>query len=256
MKLAVTTVGQGPDLVLLHGWGMNGGVWAGAADRLADRYRLSILDLPGHGASTLDGDHADLATWADALVAAAPRRASWLGWSLGGQLALRVALDHPARVRDLTLVATTPRFLRSDDWPHAMAPDTLAGFKDALLEDPRRTLARFLAKQVRGADEARENLRVLKAAIGRREPASPRGLAQGLDLLLHTDLREELASLQCPSLWLFGERDTLVPARVSDYIGGLIPDARVAVVEGAAHAPLLSHPQPCEALIHSFLEAA
>ncbi|MEN8174524.1 MAG: pimeloyl-[acyl-carrier protein] methyl ester esterase, partial [Pseudomonadota bacterium] len=95
----------------------------------------------------------------------------------------------------------------------------------------------------------------LKAAIGRREPASPRGLAQGLDLLLNTDLREELASLQCPSLWLFGGRDTLVPARVSDDLGALIPDARVAVVEGAAHAPLLSHPQPCESLIHSFLEA-
>ena len=79
------------DLVLLHGWGMNSAVWSGFTRRLAERWRLTLIDLPGHGASPYRGETV-LQQWADACLESAPQRAVWLGWSLGGLVALEAAL--------------------------------------------------------------------------------------------------------------------------------------------------------------------
>jgi pimeloyl-[acyl-carrier protein] methyl ester esterase len=75
----------------------------------------------------------------------------------------------------------------------------------------------------------------------------------GLALLERCDLRERLRALVPPSLWLFGERDTLVPAAAAADILGLCPSAQVQVIQGAAHAPFLSHPARSGELMASFV---
>jgi pimeloyl-[acyl-carrier protein] methyl ester esterase len=238
------TRGVGRPLVLLHGWGMNAAVWAPLLGGLGEHYQVTAVELPGHGASA-PADTADLSAWARACLAAAPSQAHWIGWSLGGQVALRAALAEPERVTGLTLLASTPRFVQADDWDCAMPRAVFDQFAGALSADPAATLLRFLGLQVKGAEGARETLRQLRDELGQRPPASLAGLEQGLALLARTDLRAELAALRCPTHWLFGARDTLVPARVGEAVRRLLPDAVVDVVDGAGHAPLLSHPQAC-----------
>lgn len=233
--------GQGGDLVLLHGWGMNAAVWEPVLAPLADHHRLTIIELPGHGGSA-PAAAADAGEWARMCLAVAPPRAVWLGWSLGGQIALRAALDAPDRVRGLSLVGATPCFVQAEDWSCAMPVDTFHQFADALGEDPSGTLIRFLALQVKGAEHAREALRLLRAELVLRPAASRAGLAQGLQLLLDTDLRARLRSLACPTQWLFGEKDTLVPRAIQGILPQLLPYARIDELPGAGHAPFLSHP--------------
>jgi pimeloyl-[acyl-carrier protein] methyl ester esterase len=114
-------------------------------------------------------------------------------------------------------------------------------------------LQRFLALQVKGSEAARETLRQLRQELAERPAPDPAALALGLDLLRDADLRARLPELACPSLWLFGERDTLVPAAVASSIAALLPQARVQAIPRAAHAPFLSHPAATTAALLSFL---
>lgn len=243
-----------PDLVLLHGWGMSAAVWTPWLPALGRHWRVHALDLPGHGVAA-PAAAADLDAWAGQCLAAAPPRARWLGWSLGGQVALRAAALAPSRVEALCLVAATPRFVQADDWPAAMAPAVFGQFADALARDPQETLQRFLALQVRGAEQGRETLRTLRDALTQAPAPSAVGLRQGLDLLLGNDLRAGLDGLPQPALWLFGARDTLVPPEAAAAVAALLPAARVERIAAAGHAPFLSHPEDCLAPLRALGEA-
>jgi pimeloyl-[acyl-carrier protein] methyl ester esterase len=234
----VETRGNGPALALIHGWAMHGGLFAPLAERLGDRYTLHLIDLPGHGHSRDDATPLVPETVAAELVARLPD-AAWLGWSLGGQFALRAALDHPHAVRGLIMVASSPRFVVGEDWKHGVGTQLFRDFGEALAKDFRGTLEGFLALEALGSAHAQEELRSLRAqAFERGEPAA-RTLLEGLQLLDRLDLRDELAMLRVPSLWLSGRRDRLVPAGAMPAAALLAPNARSAVIANAGHAPFL-----------------
>lgn len=241
-------------LVLLHGWGMHSGIWGELLGQLrgqlGEAVEITPIELPGHGGQSQAP--ADLDAWAAACLAQAPERAVWLGWSLGGLVALAAALRAPRRVGALILLTTTPRFVRAVDWSPALPLETLEQFHAGLASDGAETLARFLALQVQGDRRGRETLRVLRRAIASRPPPQPAALSAGLDLLREEDLRGRLADIRCPALWLFGARDTLVPAAVAERVEWLMPGATTHLIADAAHAPHLSHPVVSAAAIRDF----
>ena len=255
IKLHTETVGTGPALVLLHGWGMNGGVWEALAEALSTDYRVTTIELPGHGHSPFAEELGSLQDWAEACLEAAPEQANWIGWSLGGLISTQAAISAPQRVGKLVLVASTPCFIQTDDWPHAVVRGTLSSFADTLRSDPKKTLERFLALQVRGSAEAKPTLRRLRQDLSHRPVPNPNALDRGLHLLRETDLRQALPQLQCPTLWLLGERDTLTPASVTGDIHQLLPSAEIQLLPGAGHAPFLSHPVESIAALRNFLES-
>lgn len=242
MRLWHEAAGHGPDMVLVHGWGMNVGVWHLLLPALRERFRVTVIELPGHGESAFGGE-GDLDAWVQACLAVAPRQAAWVGWSLGGLIAQHAALRAPERVRALCMVCSTPSFVQRDGWSTAMPADVFAQFARNLVADPGATLKRFLGLQVRGAQDARTVLRALNDALAQRPAADIEALKAGLTILLNTDLRAQLAQLSMPVHWLFGERDTLIPASVAPVLETLLPPMDSEVLEGAGHAPLLSHPQ-------------
>ena len=147
----------------------------------------------------------------------------------------------------------TPRFVRAADWMPAMLPETLDQFHVGLLADPAETLTRFLALQVRGSDDARETLRGLRRRIAERPQPDSDALSIGLDILRDEDMRGRLPDIRCPTLWIFGTHDTLVPPAVAERVEILMPGAVTAIVQGAAHAPHLSHPDRTREIVRTFL---
>lgn len=257
MILHVEESGSGEPLLLIHGWGMHGGMWGSAAERLAQDFRVISVDLPGHGYSSMmaeRGPGSALDPIVDALSAQFSESLNLCGWSLGGQVALRWAQRHPQQVRRLALVASTPCFVRRSGWECAMAGETLAEFAAALEQNYALTLRRFLALQVRGSEDERELLAALRNALFSRGEPELAALRSGLDILRDCDLRDALPQISQPVLVVAGERDTLTPPDASRHLAERMPQARLALVAGAAHAPFLSHPNRFVACIKDFLE--
>lgn len=247
--------GQGEDIVLLHGWGMNAAVWSPLLDILSRHFRVTVVELPGHGESHYTISSAVFDEWVEAVLRLVPAQAVWIGWSLGGQIAQRAAVLAPERIHKLVLVATTPKFIQGDDWPHALPVRILQQFSSELIGDPPKTLDRFLSLQVKGDDQARQALRLLRQDIALRPAPNATALEHGLELLLTVDLRDQLRQIQCPTLWLLGERDTLVPVTVGDELERLMPDAEILILNGAAHAPFLSHTEAALKTLRHFLDS-
>ena len=251
-QLHVETTGSGTDLVLIHGWGLHGGIWETLLPLLEPHFRVTVVDLPGHGYSEWR-DNAGLPAFAEAVLASVPERAAWLGWSLGGQVALQAALVQPARVEALLLLASTPSFVRRPGWQSAMLPASLDTFADDLEVDFERTLDRFLALQVLGSRDAGDVLRQLHARMLRRGKPSPAALRAGLEMLRNTDLRAACSGVACPALLIAGERDTLVPATAATATSALLPQGHLHVVADGGHAPFLSAPGNVAMAVRDFL---
>lgn len=237
----VEVSGTGPAVVLLHGWAMHGGVFAGLAARLAQQYTVHRVDLPGHGHSRGNGVPLTLPDMVQAVRAAVPPQAHWIGWSLGGLVALQAAATQPQAVRHLTMMCASPRFVRESDWPHGVSPEVFDGFAAGLRDDPAGTLDRFIALEAIGSDHARDDIRLLRQAVAERGHPSARVLAEGLQLLKTADLRPMLAELSMPSLWLAGHRDRLVHPQAMAQAAASTPQATHTVIAGAGHAPFLTH---------------
>ena len=261
MSVHVESVGRGRPLVMLHGWGMHSGLWFPLLPRLIERYRLHLVDLPGHGYSDalVTPPPLSLRRVVEAVELAiaetpAPAPLMILGWSLGGQVALEWARLRPERVGALVLMSTTPSFVQRPDWHHAMAEATLRQFGDGLTVAYRSTLKRFVTLQVQGSEHARDALASLHSQLFARGEPSPQALRDSLELLASSDLRSGIGAISQPALVIAGDRDALTPVAAARWLARALPQASLVVIAGAAHAPLLSHPEAVVAALDAFAE--
>jgi pimeloyl-[acyl-carrier protein] methyl ester esterase len=241
MSLWHKTSGNGErQLLLIHGWGMNAAVWEPLLPRLEKDYRVTLVDLPGHGHSIPDTSADSLASWAAAVAGVAPPGAIWAGWSLGGLVALQAALDK-ADMSGLFMITATPCFSQRLDWQPAMPQKTLQQFAASLQQDVQATLSRFLSLQVNGCDDARDLLKQLRRGFAAKPVATGVALGSGLTMLGEIDLREQLKQLDIPVRWLLGGRDTLVPGRLGAVLPSLNPAIQLHTIASAGHVPFYSH---------------
>lgn len=239
--LYLQTQGAGPDLVLVHGWGMNGDVWEELVAQLAPRFRVTVVDLPGYGRSPLCGGLYSLENLAERLAAAVTRPATWVGWSLGGLICQQLALQHPELVERLALVCSSPRFVADRDWSCGIDERVLNQFASDMATDFRGTLMRFLALEARGSDHARDELRTLRERVFRHGEPELEAVRGGLELLRLSDFRTRLDHMECPIEMVLGERDQLVPKESFAAARALNPSIAGAIIPGASHAPFISH---------------
>ncbi|MFN4236240.1 MAG: pimeloyl-ACP methyl ester esterase BioH [Vogesella sp.] len=251
MSLFIETYGRGPDVVLLHGWGLHGGVFDRVAANLANDFCVHRVDLPGHGASAAAAVfHPD--PIAAELAARFPLPVHVVGWSLGGLIAQHWAARHPALVKSLALIATSPRFVRDDSWPHAQQRSAIESVGASLDTAFELTLERFLALQMLGAPAARQTLADLKAQLFSH--GRPQGLLPALECLLAADARELAASIHCPVGLFFGARDAITPIGAGRWLADALPDATLYEFAHASHAPFLSHEAEFIAQLRHHLE--
>ncbi len=230
-----------PALVLLHGWGVNQGVWQGVRQALAANVMLTTPDLPGFGNAAHYPQPYSLDAVVAQLAQQIPDGSDVCGWSLGGMLAIALAKRYPHKVAKLGLIGASPCFVAQPGWP-GMQLTVLQQFAGALSQNLPLTVERFLAIQALGSRSARDDIKTLKQAIMAYPMPAQEAIAGALELL-HCDLRAEFAALSQPVAGFYGRLDSLVPVAVLTQLQQLQPKASFTVAEHASHAPFISHPQ-------------
>lgn len=230
------------DLVLLHGWGMNQGVWQQLKAQWADTVNIITPDLPGFGSAEYCPDPYQLEQILPLLAAQIPDDSLVAGWSLGGLVAIGLAVYFPQKVRQLALIAATPCFMAKPDWP-GMQLKVMQQFSASLHKDLPLTIERFLAIQAMGSDSARADIKALKQSVLSYPQARAEALHGGLALLSGLDLRDSFSRLTIPVTGCFGRLDSLVPAAVIPLLQQLQPAAHFQCLPKASHAPFMSHPE-------------
>lgn len=234
--------GEGPPLLLTHGYSSTSAMWHGQIEALARDHTLILWDMRGHGQSDYPDDpraYSEALTVGDMtaiLDAVAARRAIIGGLSLGGYMSLAFYRAHPARTRALLIIDTGPGF-RKDDAREA-----------------------WNARALATADRLdREGLDVLKSATRERAAASHRdgrGLALAArGMLTQRDARvmELLPDIKVPSLIVVGADDTPFLA-ASDYMAAKIPGAQKVVIPAAGHAVNIDQPKAFVDAVVPFLK--
>lgn len=241
-----------PPLVLLHGWGLNQGVWQSLKNDLSHDYQVLTPDLPGFGDNQTYPTDYSLTEVVAQLAATLPDNSDVCGWSLGGLLAIALAEHYPHKVARLALVAASPCFLANADWP-GMQAAVLQQFSSALQQNISQTIQRFLAIQALGSEHARTDIQQLRQAIAAYPTPEPAVVAGALRLLAEQDLRASLTKLTQPVNACFGRLDSLVPVAVVPQLQTLVPAAKITIIDKASHAPFISHPAAFKAWLQDWL---
>ncbi len=254
----VESVGSGAPLLLIHGWGMHGGVWNDVAQKLSANFRVLSVDLPGYGFSKTEMEVVEkrasaMDTIVGELSACITESITVCGWSLGGQIAMRWATQEPHKVKRLILIASTPCFVELENWPFGMKKNILEKFASELEQNLVTTLRRFITLQLRGSENEKELLLMLRESIFSRGEPDISALRDGLNILRDLDLRDELEDITQPTLVIAGERDKLTTPQASHYLAQAIPSANLVEIKGAAHAPFMSHPDEFVKHVKRFL---
>lgn len=247
MTLHVEERGRGDRLVLVHGFTQNARCWGPFADELARHRRLALVDAPGHGGS--GHDDADLDT-AGALLGEAGGSADYLGYSMGGRMALHLALDRPELVRSLVLVGATGGIDDPAERAERRRADEqlAARFEAGPLDE---VVDRWLAGPLFA------HLPPEAACRHQRLANRPAGLAASLRRCgtgCQRPLWAELHRIEVPVLVLAGEHDhkfRIAGARLVDAIGA---NAALAVQPAAGHAVHLEQPAATAATVLAFLD--
>jgi 2-succinyl-6-hydroxy-2,4-cyclohexadiene-1-carboxylate synthase len=236
-----------PRVVLLHGFTQNRDCWSPFDDALASTFRLRLVDAPGHGTS--GHEHADLvdAAW---LTGVAGGPATYLGYSMGGRIALRLALDSPDLVRRLVLIGASPgivdeeeraaRRVRDDALADRLEAIGLPAFLDEWLAQP--LFASLPADRAHRAARSRNRAGGLASSL--------RALGTGVQLPVWDRLHE----LTMPVLLVVGETDTKFAAIARDMADAIGRTAAVAVIDDAGHTAHLERPAATADAVLAWLE--
>ena len=239
------TKGHGnQDIVLLHGWGVNSAIWDAFTNVLEDRFRVTLIDLPGFGRSLHSPADYSMDNIVSIIAPEIPKKSIMVGWSLGGMIATKLALHDTQLVKGLVTIASNPCFIAQDNWP-GMAADQFSVFAKHLGEDYAATLKRFLALQFYGVESGKAHLRQVQSLLMHAPEPTVNVLEASLSLLKRTDLRLELLNITVPMLALFGKMDAMVPKQVSESVLSYNPMITTRVIDQAGHAAFISHPNDC-----------
>lgn len=231
---------QGPPVLLIPGLGGRKEGWGRVTTRLARRHRIIAVDPRGMGESTLvpgpcrmEDLAEDLRLLLDTLEVEQVRA---FGVSMGGKVALSLALQWPRRVRSLVLMSTSP------GGEHHVGESTYAWFREGALA--HQVYAERVVPRLFGPTFRKDRLHLVQAfaRARHRSPPEPRGLQAQWEAHDHFDAWALLPSVSQPTLVLTGDEDEVVDPRNSSLLAGRIPESRLVVLEGVGHSPQVEAP--------------
>jgi pimeloyl-ACP methyl ester carboxylesterase len=250
LSIAYQRAGDGPPLVLLHGFTHDSRAWRPQLESLADQFTVIAWDAPGAGQSVDPPETFGISDWADSLAgflaAVGVQRAHMVGLSWGGLLAQAFYQRHPGRVRSLVLADTYAGWKGS--LPEPIPEQRLA----ACLRDASLPPAEFVPRYLPGmfsespSQEVRDELAKIMADF------HPLGFRLMATALSHADTRDLLPTIRVPTLLIWGDADARSPMPVAEQLRAAIPGAQLALISGAGHVSNLERSAQFNAVVRDF----
>jgi pimeloyl-ACP methyl ester carboxylesterase len=262
LTLSCYMIGKGPEVVLLHGLGGTKITWLPLLARLGAGHRVIVPDLPGHGESGKPRADYTPRFYARVIRRLLDRldadRAVLVGNSLGGRIALQLAVTAPARVKALALLAPALPGFR---WRHLLALTRVLPAEIGAVPFPMRERWMRFAMRRLFADPGRlppEGYAAAAAEFARiyRDPAARMAFFATLRHIVTEPpgpFYASLRRLKQPVLLVFGDRDRLVPARLGITLARELPRVEAELLTGVGHVPQFEAPEATLRALEGFL---
>jgi pimeloyl-[acyl-carrier protein] methyl ester esterase len=251
----IKKIGQGKDLVLIHGWGMHSGIWEPIIDRFSNQYTLHLVDIPGMGKSHVINPY-DLDHVTEEISKALPPSFDILGWSLGSLIAIKMSLMYPKKIHRIVLVGGTPCFINQTDWSYGVDVRDFNNFANKLFKNYKSTMINFYILQLMHSKNSKLIIKKLKEMEAVENPPEIKSLQLGLDILLNNDLRNDINKIKHQTLLITGDMDRLTPKSASMWLESHLKESQLKLIKGASHIPFLSHSDEFFNCLDQFLLAA
>jgi pimeloyl-ACP methyl ester carboxylesterase len=265
-RVSTLTMGDGPDVMLLHGLGGTKSSFFDTAAALSrDGYRVHAIDFPGFGGSSKPATAPYSARWfAETVIGTMDAleidRAHLVGNSMGGRVALEVGMREPDRVKGLALLCPAVAFIKRGYHPivrlarpelgllpHRFTRGMVAGQFWSMFCDPD-------AVDPAVADVAVDEFQRIYASAGARYAF----LCAARNIYLDKPygkggFYERLSELEAPALFVWGSHDPLIPAAFKRHVAEWLPAAEQIVLDGCGHVPQVERPEQTSGLLTRFL---
>jgi pimeloyl-[acyl-carrier protein] methyl ester esterase len=246
--------GRGEPLLMIHGWGVNSEIWTSLVDELKLFVTVYVVDLPGMGGSTSISPYT-LDNIAKEIKANVPiKKCNILGWSLGGQVAMYLAIKMPEFVEKLILMSTTPCFVQKIDWPYGVNKQFFLNFEIEAKKNLNDTLMKFFLIQTIGINDSKKMMKFLKNAFIELRDGNKSGMQSALNVLKEVDLRNDVKKIDKLTLIITGDKDRLTSTKASVWLYEKIKGATLKEIKGANHMPFISHKETITASVKKFLQ--
>jgi pimeloyl-ACP methyl ester carboxylesterase len=265
-KVSTLTIGEGPDVLLIHGLGGAKSSFLDTAAALSKRYRVHALDLPGFGGSTKPLFYEYTArsfakTVIDVMDELGIERAHLVGNSMGGRVSIEVGLRHPERVAGLALLCPAVAFIRREYHPivrmlrpelgmlpHRFARGMVESTFWSLFCDPDSVDPSI-------ADVAVDEFQRIYGSAGARFGF----LSSARNIYLDKPFGRggfypRLSQLGCPALFVWGTHDTLIPHAFKRHVEKWLPRAEQIVIENCGHVPQIERPDEVNGMLEDFFD--
>lgn len=243
--------GEGKDIVFLHGWGANRFVWADLTDDLTDKYCCHLVDLPGFGNARTD-KMPDFDELVEELAERLPEHAVFCGWSLGGLIAMAIAIKYPKKVKKLITISSSPCFVEKKNWP-GIAPDLLRVFRKGIDKNTALTLKRFIALQSLNSCSAKSDRQLLRKVLDSASFPQIEALKQGLVWLAEQDLRHNIEKITQPWHAFFSQNDAIVPLQTLQMLTSLHSDIKTEILFDIGYFPIFTYREKILSVINNTL---
>lgn len=256
----VTETGEGPPLLLLHGWSAHSGYFAPQMELAKQGYRVIAPDLPGHGRDRRPRTNLGIADLSDALdnflTARDLRKVKLLGWSMGATVAFDYLAKRGAgRVASLIVVDMSARIVNDAHWRLGLASGLDARGAEIAAEAMARDWPRYAHRIAPSlfAPELAPDHRLLAFAYENIANNDGETLASLWRSLAAADYRDTLSSIAVPSLVIAGERSRLYRPEATQWLASHISGCRHVAIPAAGHTPQLEQPTAFNAALAAFL---
>ena len=251
LRVAYTEQGDGPPLVLLHGFLSDRRMWRAQLSGLSDGFRVIAWDMPGAGDSSDPPESYRMSDYAACLAALLDalgvRSAFVLGLSWGGVLTQEFYRTYPDRVAALILADTYAGWKGS--LGEAAAAERLAG----CVRDSELPPSEFVPKwrpQMHTTNATTACRAEMEATLAEFHPVGFRNHARAV---AESDTRDVLPSIAVPTLLLWGAEDQRAPRHIAEAMRAMIPGAQLVVIAGAGHVSNMEQPERFNSELRSFL---